>query len=512
MTRTEIESQLVGVFTYKGLVATMADLPNAPNTGDVYFVNSENSSFAYNGASWDNIGGSVDLSEYQKIEDNLLNTDNKIIPAAINELNDEKQDRIDNDLETDSKEIVGAINELNSRPMVYSVDISSGKTPAEYAAIATDVFDKMNDGYVVFASASNGRHYSLERNTADYLWFTAQYSEGTSAYQIWQEVVLGKTGTYQLKKYNHAPTAGTPNPYPITIVWGEPDTASIAAGGLFKLFTVPWNKAYDTFQINMTLANVYPLSATLYQPVDLSLTCGSVSGTGGGDSGKSLGVPIITCTSGGNNTVLDAAGWGLIVTTATDRKSFTVWGVHSIAQSSAYHAHSLTIKSVACRYDGLTADNIIIHNGKERLSSLGGYWDAAGYTRSNINTTVLAESKWKYPIPVERSYWYFSDWASLYAQYQKIKSCGKCNLLLQSITASGSNNQLLYFNGLKNPTNDSFNGHGLLRNNSTGSLVPAARIVLSTTGMNIYTNAGSSLGSITNYTPTSMSGCYLFIN
>ena len=510
MTRTEIESQLVGVFTYRGLVATMADLPNNPNAGDVYFVNSENSSFAYNGASWDNIGGSVDLSEYQRIEDNLLETDNKIIPAAINELHNEKQDKTDDNLETESKEVVGAINELNALPKVYSVDITAGKTQAAYAAIATDVFNKINDGYVIFASNTAGRHYTLERNTTDYLWFTSQYSQNQNAYQIWEEVIIGKTGSYQTKKYNGAPTAGNPNPCPITIIWGQADTSNITAGGVFKLFTVPWTVNWETYRINMTLSNAYPVNQTQYRPVNISLQCGCATDTtvAGGGSGGALTLPILTCQSGSNNTVLDAGGWGLIATTATDRKSFTVWGIHAVAGSSAYWTHGLTIHSIETRYNSLTADKIIIHNGKERFTTLGGYWDAVGFTRSNTNTSVLAAEKWKYPLPVERSSWYCSTWAAFWEKYNQVIGCGKVQLFMNQVAnASGS---VVYVNGLKNPTTNTVNCSGLVKIGTSYYTLYAVQIA--ETGPIAYYLNGSNYASLNISSPTAMSGVYIIIN
>lgn len=60
--------------------------------------------------------------------DNLLNTTNKTVVGAINELNTNKQNITDNTLETTSKEIVGAINEIDAgygNKIDVSIDSSS---------------------------------------------------------------------------------------------------------------------------------------------------------------------------------------------------------------------------------------------------------------------------------------------------------------------------------------------------------------------------------------------------
>lgn len=60
------------VFTYKGAVATIADLPSSGNSvGDVYFVESELANFVWlvdeinPGGFWDEFGQPIDLSAYQ---------------------------------------------------------------------------------------------------------------------------------------------------------------------------------------------------------------------------------------------------------------------------------------------------------------------------------------------------------------------------------------------------------------------------------------------------------------
>ena len=63
-TKTEVDGKLVSVFTYKGSVATVDDLPSGAKVGDVYNVQSDNSEYVWDGEEWNNLGGVGDLSNY----------------------------------------------------------------------------------------------------------------------------------------------------------------------------------------------------------------------------------------------------------------------------------------------------------------------------------------------------------------------------------------------------------------------------------------------------------------
>lgn len=74
MTITEIETAInnaiASAFTYKGVKATVTNLPTTGNTvGDVWHVNANSGQYVWNGSSWDELGSLVDLSGYlQKVE------------------------------------------------------------------------------------------------------------------------------------------------------------------------------------------------------------------------------------------------------------------------------------------------------------------------------------------------------------------------------------------------------------------------------------------------------------
>lgn len=60
-----ISSAVSSVMTYKGTVATVADLPASGNkVGDVYNVTATGGNYAWDGTSWDELGSTVDLSNY----------------------------------------------------------------------------------------------------------------------------------------------------------------------------------------------------------------------------------------------------------------------------------------------------------------------------------------------------------------------------------------------------------------------------------------------------------------
>ncbi len=80
---TEVENKRKSMYpiTYKGTVATYADLPTDPSKGDMYNVTTDetthqsNINYAWNGSSWDSMGGTTDMNLYYlKTEtDNAIN-------------------------------------------------------------------------------------------------------------------------------------------------------------------------------------------------------------------------------------------------------------------------------------------------------------------------------------------------------------------------------------------------------------------------------------------------------
>lgn len=62
--QSAINTAISAVMTYKGSVATMADLPSNAAVGDVYNVTEDGHNYAWSGTAWDDLGGDIDLSNY----------------------------------------------------------------------------------------------------------------------------------------------------------------------------------------------------------------------------------------------------------------------------------------------------------------------------------------------------------------------------------------------------------------------------------------------------------------
>jgi hypothetical protein len=64
-TKTEVDAKVSSVYRFIGNVATETDLPKSNNViGDVYNVESTGDNYAWNGAIWDKLSGTVDLTPY----------------------------------------------------------------------------------------------------------------------------------------------------------------------------------------------------------------------------------------------------------------------------------------------------------------------------------------------------------------------------------------------------------------------------------------------------------------
>ena len=63
-TKSEVDNKLSAVYEYKGSVATVEDLPENAENGDVYNVEDTGDNYAWNGTAWDKLAGTVDLSNY----------------------------------------------------------------------------------------------------------------------------------------------------------------------------------------------------------------------------------------------------------------------------------------------------------------------------------------------------------------------------------------------------------------------------------------------------------------
>lgn len=87
--KTEVDNKISSVYKYKGQKTTYADLQAIANKniGDVYDVAETGKNYAWNGSNWDDLGGSIDLSNYyNKTQvDNALNSLQTSLNNSIND-------------------------------------------------------------------------------------------------------------------------------------------------------------------------------------------------------------------------------------------------------------------------------------------------------------------------------------------------------------------------------------------------------------------------------------------
>lgn len=67
---TQINNAVASVLTYKGTKASTSGLPSSGNkVGDIWFVQADNSEYAWDGTKWEELGAIVDLSNYVQYTD-----------------------------------------------------------------------------------------------------------------------------------------------------------------------------------------------------------------------------------------------------------------------------------------------------------------------------------------------------------------------------------------------------------------------------------------------------------
>lgn len=82
--QSKIDAAIASTFTYKGVKATKADLPVEGNkTGDVWHVTEDANEYAWDGAKWEALGGSIDLSGYMKKTDMVALTNAEIDAVTV---------------------------------------------------------------------------------------------------------------------------------------------------------------------------------------------------------------------------------------------------------------------------------------------------------------------------------------------------------------------------------------------------------------------------------------------
>ena len=133
------------IYMYKGVVETVEELPSQGNkVGDVYSVENENASFAWDGTQWNSIGNIINLEAFYEILQDIYDT--------IGDLDD---------LTTTQKDsIVNAINEIvtNVASKVATTDFNT--------AITNLTNNKMNNKYYESTIVTNTADFKINSTTA----------------------------------------------------------------------------------------------------------------------------------------------------------------------------------------------------------------------------------------------------------------------------------------------------------------------------------------------------------
>lgn len=80
-----IDEAVSSAFTYKGSVATVADLPTTGNkVGDVYDVVETGTNYAWDGEQWDALGSTIDMTAYWTSTPDEPNT---LVAMTVSEIN-----------------------------------------------------------------------------------------------------------------------------------------------------------------------------------------------------------------------------------------------------------------------------------------------------------------------------------------------------------------------------------------------------------------------------------------
>lgn len=131
-TKEQIDAMVSALYTYKGNVATYADLPMVGNTvGDVYYVVNEDSNYAWDGLEWDLIGNLTPLAS--ATNDGLMSASNF---TKLSGIEDGANNYI---LPTDVVQDAMYVHTDNNFSNLESEKLASIEPNANYYVLPTDV-------------------------------------------------------------------------------------------------------------------------------------------------------------------------------------------------------------------------------------------------------------------------------------------------------------------------------------------------------------------------------------
>lgn len=198
-TKSEIDGKLVGAMTYKGSVETESELPQDAQVGDMYDVKESGQNFAWNGESWDALGGDVDLSGLlTKDEASTTYATKAEIPTAFDIVTSEEFTSVVDQF-AKKDEVPSTLDILTSSEFTSIVDQLETKEHATATYQVKGDYQPAGD-YAVFqkfsAGADPAERKTIQLANADSI--SGIDSKGTGYNLImlskWDKVDIGSTG------------------------------------------------------------------------------------------------------------------------------------------------------------------------------------------------------------------------------------------------------------------------------------------------------------------------------
>ena len=155
---TDLASKITSIFRFKGSKATLAEIQavESPETGDVYHNIENGGEYVYDGATWELLGLSVDLSDYAKTTD---------VNASIGSAKTELEGKITAATSDLQGKIDTKVTAEEGKSLIETAKIDQiGQNTADIAAANQTIATKADQSAL---EAATGRIDAIETNVAD---------------------------------------------------------------------------------------------------------------------------------------------------------------------------------------------------------------------------------------------------------------------------------------------------------------------------------------------------------
>lgn len=230
-TKTEVDEKIVGVYSFKGTVPTVADLPTDAEIGDVYEVTSEGINYAWDGTNWDPLGAVVDLSDYYNKQE--INEKENIINAELIRLEDDKQDTL---IAGEGIDITN--NVISSTASgVLTADLTVSNPMGKYAQ--GDVIPEGTSFETILRGLLSKTYYpTFTAPSASLAYAVATLVKVGTVFNPQNATVIFNPGAINLQGAKVADRAGTPIDYSISTSGADSEFADTNETGLFNMPTL----------------------------------------------------------------------------------------------------------------------------------------------------------------------------------------------------------------------------------------------------------------------------------